>query len=78
MHHRPGGLIQKPGTWITGQRLTQNWGFPWNAADAKLGGDQPVIGIEIGGQARAYPVRVMGSHEIVNTTCGGKPIAVTW
>ena len=48
------------------------------AADAKLGGDQPVIGIEIGGEAQAYPVRVMGSHEIVNTTCGGKPIAVTW
>ena len=48
------------------------------AAAAKLADDQPVIGMRIGGEARAYPVRVMGSHEIVNDTCGGEPIAVSW
>jgi len=48
------------------------------AADAKLGSDQPVIGIEIDGEARAYPVRVMGSHEVVNDHCGNQPIAVSW
>ncbi len=48
------------------------------AADAKLGSDQPVIGIEIDGEARAYPVRVMGTHELVNDHCGTQPIAVSW
>ncbi len=37
-----------------------------------------VIGITIGGEARAYPIRVMNWHEIVNDTIGGVPIAVTF
>jgi hypothetical protein len=39
--------------------------------------DDPVIGIEIGGEAKAYPLVVMGSHELANDVCGGKPIAVS-
>ena len=38
----------------------------------------PVIGLEINGDARAYPLRVMTWHEIVNDTVGGKPVAVTY
>jgi len=38
----------------------------------------PVISLQIGGEARAYPLRVMIWHEIVNDTVGGTPIAVTW
>ena len=39
---------------------------------------EPVISIQIGGEARAYPLRIMIWHEIVNDTVGGTPIAVTW
>ena len=39
---------------------------------------EPVISIEIAGDARAYPLRIMIWHEIVNDTVGGTPIAVTW
>lgn len=37
-----------------------------------------VIGISIGGEARAYPLRLMRWHEVVNDTVGGEPIAVTY
>jgi hypothetical protein len=37
-----------------------------------------VISIQIGGEARAYPLRIMIWHEIVNDTVGGTPVAVTW
>jgi hypothetical protein len=37
-----------------------------------------VIGVVIGGVPRAYPLRVLNWHEIVNDTLGGRPIAVTY
>jgi Protein of unknown function (DUF3179) len=37
-----------------------------------------VIGVEFGGAARAYPLRMLVWHEIVNDTVGGVPIAVTY
>jgi hypothetical protein len=40
-------------------------------------GDQ-VIGIEGGGQARAYPIRILNLHEVVNDTVNGIPIVVTF
>lgn len=40
--------------------------------------DDRVIGVEINGDARAYPVRLMSLHEIANDTIGGRPVAVTW
>ncbi len=40
--------------------------------------DDRVIGIEIGGEARAYPLRLMRWHEVVNDVVGGEPIAVTY
>jgi len=42
-------------------------------ADADL-----VLAIEHGGDARAYPARIMDRHEIVNDVIGGDPIAITW
>ncbi|WP_193371621.1 DUF3179 domain-containing protein [Pelagibius marinus] len=39
---------------------------------------EPVIGLEIAGDARAYPLRVLTWHEIVNDTVGGTPVAVTY
>jgi hypothetical protein len=37
-----------------------------------------VIGVAIGGIARAYPLRVLTWHEVVNDTLAGVPIAVTY
>jgi hypothetical protein len=39
---------------------------------------EPVIGLEIAGDARAYPLRVLTWHEIVNDTVAGQPVAVTY
>jgi len=39
---------------------------------------EQVIGVEINGDARAYPVQILSVHEIVNDVVGGIPIAVTW
>ncbi|GAB4417548.1 MAG: DUF3179 domain-containing protein [Anaerolineales bacterium] len=40
--------------------------------------DELVIGLAINGQARAYPIRLLSLHEIVNDVVGGQPVAVTW
>ena len=37
-----------------------------------------VLGVEINGKARAYPIRILNWHEIVNDVHNGKPIAVTY
>jgi hypothetical protein len=40
--------------------------------------DEDVIGLEFNGDARAYPIRLLSLHEIVNDTVGGEPVAITW
>ena len=47
-------------------------------ADTVYGEGEYVLGVEIDGDARAYSVPLLSSHEIVNDTVGGRPIAVTW
>lgn len=37
-----------------------------------------VIGLMINGDARAYPINIMGYHELGNDTVGGIPVAVSW
>jgi len=59
----------------------------WTAAEADAAttkhskflvpGDR-VIGLVVGGRARAYPLRMMVWHEVVNDTLGGVPVAVTY
>ena len=39
---------------------------------------EPVISVEIHGQAKAYPLRILVWHEIVNDTVGGTPVTVTY
>lgn len=41
-------------------------------------GNDMVVGVVIEGEARAYPIRFMNWHEIVNDTLGGRAIAVTF
>ncbi|UCG24070.1 MAG: DUF3179 domain-containing protein [Chloroflexota bacterium] len=40
--------------------------------------DDPIIGLVVGDDARAYPVRLLSNHEIVNDVVGGEPVVVTW
>ena len=47
-------------------------------ADQWLKGQEPVIALEIDGDARAYPLQVLIWHEIVNDVIGGVPVAVTF
>lgn len=48
------------------------------AGEADVRDDELVIGVELAGEARAYPVKVLSAHEIVNDEIGGQPFAVTW
>ena len=40
--------------------------------------DDKVLAVTLGQEARAYPIRTMGYHHIVNDTVNGVPIAVTY
>ncbi len=37
-----------------------------------------IIGVAHDGEAKAYPIPVMGTHELGNDTVGGVPIGVSW
>ncbi len=47
-------------------------------ANAQMGPKDRIIGLSINGDHRAYSIGHLSSHEIVNDTVGGKPVAVTW
>ncbi len=49
------------------------------AAEADyLRDDDLVFGVEINGDARAYPLRIMGWHEMFNEVIGGVPVALAY
>ncbi len=48
------------------------------ASEVALADREPVISVEIGDAARAYPLQILIWHEIVNDELGGRPIAVTF
>ncbi len=43
-----------------------------------LRGDDLVFGVEINGDVRAYPLRIMGWHEMFNEVIGGVPVALAY
>ncbi len=51
---------------------------PVAEADFFDDGDEAVIALEIDGEARAYPIRILIWHEIVNDTFGDVPVTVTY
>ena len=51
--------------------------IPAADADYMLGHDL-VFGIEINGDVRAYPLRIMGWHEMFNDVIGGIPLALAY
>lgn len=49
------------------------------ADETKYFGDEElVLGVEFAGEVRAYPVRMLRYHHIVNDTVGGEPLLVTY
>ena len=49
-----------------------------SADPASFRDNQPVISVEINGEAKAYPLAILMRHEIVNDEVGGVPVAVTF
>jgi hypothetical protein len=45
---------------------------------AALDSEDLVIGVSVGGESRAYPIRPLRFREMVNDELGGTPILVTW
>ena len=43
-----------------------------------LSAEDPVVGIVLAGDARAYPLRILDWHELVNDEVGGVPIALAY
>ena len=40
--------------------------------------DDEVIGVKLGGEAKAYPIKILTWHEVVNDTISHTPIVVTF
>jgi len=51
---------------------------PPGTADGWLRPKEPVLALDINGDARAYPLQILMWHEIVNDTVGDKPVVVTY
>lgn len=47
-------------------------------ADEWIEDDEPVVMVRSGGETRAYPIRVLTWHEIVNDRIAGEPVTVTF
>lgn len=48
------------------------------ADEAELKDEDRIVGVEVGGEARAYPINVLSAHEVANDEAAGVPFAVTW
>ena len=48
------------------------------AAQVKLDGDEKVISIRSGNAARAYPIRVISYHHVINDDLAGVPVVATY
>jgi uncharacterized BrkB/YihY/UPF0761 family membrane protein len=48
------------------------------AANTKLNADEKVIAVRIGSGARAYPIRSISYHHIINDVVAGVPIGATY
>ena len=50
----------------------------WGEEAGYLSDDELVLGLEWEGQARAYPVRMIKYHHVVNDSVDGRPILITY
>ena len=44
----------------------------------KIDSDDKVLAVKLGGRARAYPIRTIAYHHIINDVVGGVPIVTTY
>lgn len=51
---------------------------PVKVANESYDDEEMILGVAFNGEARAYSIPMLSSHEIVNDTIGGVKIAVTW
>ncbi len=49
-----------------------------SASDTQLPDSEMVMALRVGSDARAYPIRQMAYHHVLNDTVGGEPIVVTY
>ena len=45
-----------------------NYMWPWDR----------VLGVHINGESKAYPLRIVNAHEMVNDTVGAEPVSLMW
>jgi len=48
------------------------------ARDSHLDGDEKVIAIRVAGEARAYPIRDISYHHVINDVVGGQAVVATY
>ncbi len=48
------------------------------AGEARMSPGDRILGVERNGEAKAYPVRILNWHEVVNDSVGGTAVAVTY
>ena len=48
------------------------------AKDAEISDDAWVLGVEIGGEAKAYSLNLLNHHEVVNDRLGEQSFAAVW
>lgn len=39
---------------------------------------EPIFGVVVNGEARAYPLRIMDAHELANDVVGGRPVSLVY
>jgi len=49
-----------------------------SASVSKLGKGEMILALRFGSDARAYPIREMAYHHVLNDVVGGVPVAVTY
>lgn len=47
-------------------------------SEAQVDGDEFILGFEANGDARAYPLKIMNFHEIVNEVIGGEKVLISY
>jgi hypothetical protein len=48
------------------------------AGEASLPDEDTILGISVEGENRAYPLRMLNYHIVLNDVCAGKEVAVVW
>jgi hypothetical protein len=74
-------ILAAASTWINPyERMFHPFGEPQYiaASAAKIDANDMVIAVTLGGESRAYPIREMGYHHIVNDRLHGLPMVVTY